>query len=343
MGEPGVEPLKVVLYGAVVYHLADLLQSKLTTPATIERFMGAEPREAIAAACAEADVLVAIKNNDIPPSPTLRLLQVPGAGLDQIDFSLVAPQAYACNAYGHDVAGGEYVVLSMLAWCHQFVEAHESFKAGSWRMSGRFGAPLHEELFGKTVGILGLGPIGLVAARLAKPFGTTVLAINRTVRERPPFVDEIRPLSDLGAVLPRCDFLAVCIAQTPETTGLVDRTAFRTMKPDAVVINVSRGAVIDERALYEALRDRTIGGAVIDAWYRYPTDNLEARPSQFPFHELPNLLMTPHSGVWTRGMIERRWTAIARNIDAIARRTPASLTNIVRHPLMLAAERQDRR
>ena len=198
-------------------------------------------------------------------------------------------------------------------------------------MSGRFRAPLHRELFGKTVAVVGLGPIGLAAARLTKAFGTTVVGLNRTLRERPPFVDELCPLSDLLRVMPRCDFVAVCVAHAAETTGLIDAAALRTMKRDTVVVNVARGPVIDEQALYEALRDRTIAGAVIDAWYQYPHDgDFQLRPSRFPFHELPNVLMTPHSAIWTEGMIERRWAVIAQNIEAIARGSTELLRHVVR-------------
>jgi phosphoglycerate dehydrogenase-like enzyme len=103
------------------------------------------------------------------------------------------------------------------------------------------------------------------------------------------------------------------------------------MKRTAVIINVARGPIIDEQALYDALRDRTIGGAVIDAWSQYPSgDDLTLPPSSLPFHELPNLIMTPHSAVWTRGMIERRWSSIAANVDAIARGDVGALRNIVR-------------
>ena len=84
----------------------------------------------------------------------------------------------------------------------------------------------------------------------------------------------------------------------------------------------------DETALYEALRDRTIGGAVLDTWYQYPTREHESvRPSRYPFHELANVIMTPHSSAWTEGMIERRWTTIAENIRRLAGGQP--LLNVV--------------
>lgn len=326
-----VPALRVVLYGALVYDLADLLTSKLSVPVSVTVLMGTEEIGILTAACAEADVIVAMSNLDLPPAPRLRLLQVAGAGLDRIDLARVRPEAFVCNVYGHDVAAGEYVVLAMLAWCHRFVEAHQSFQAGSWRMSGRFRAPLHEELFGKTVAIVGLGPIGLAAARLTKAFGTTVVGLNRTLRECPSFIDELHPLSELSSVLPRCDFVAVCVAQAPETTSLIDAAALRSMKRDAVIVNVARGPVIHEEALFHALRDGTIGGAVIDAWYQYPhAADFQTRPSRFPFHELPNVLMTPHSAIWTKGMIERRWTVIATNVEAIAHDSVVSLQHVVR-------------
>jgi phosphoglycerate dehydrogenase-like enzyme len=325
-------PLKIVLYGVLVYDLLDTLQAKLRTPASIVRLKENVPHDVLAKNLFDANVVIALAFNNMPATPKMRLLQIPGAGTDLINFDQVPHGATVCNAYGHDIAGGEYVVLAMLAWCHDFVSAHQSLKAGSWHMSGRTGAPLHEELYGKTVGILGLGPIGTAAARLAKGFGTTVLACNRTRREPQDFVDRVYPLEDLHEFLRQCDFVAVCIALAPQTVGLIDRAALHHMKPSAVIINVARGPIIDEDALYAALAEKRIGGAVIDAWYNYPTpDNLQVQPSKHPFAALPNVLMTPHSSIWTRGMINRRWSAIARNIDAFAER--GELSNVVRAAL----------
>jgi phosphoglycerate dehydrogenase-like enzyme len=322
----------ILLYGALVYDLLEVLQRKLCTRANIFRVKENVEAAELANKMSQADVVIALRYADMPAAPRLQLLQIPGAGLDQIKFEQVPPQATICNAYGHDVAGGEYVVMSMLAWCHQLIPAHESMKAGSWHMSGRTGAPLHEELEGKTVGILGLGPIGLAAAKRAKAFGTTVIGCNRTLREKPHYLDEIYSLDRLHEFLQRCDFVAVCIALTPQTEALIDRTALAQMKPNAVIINVARGAVIDEDALYEALATKQIAGAVIDAWYRYPTpDDLTIAPSKHPFATLTNVIMTPHSSIWTRGMIERRWTDIAANIDALC--DGGALKNIVRSSL----------
>jgi phosphoglycerate dehydrogenase-like enzyme len=106
------------------------------------------------------------------------------------------------------------------------------------------------------------------------------------------------------------------------------------MKPHAVVINVGRGATIQEQALFEACRDRRIGGAIIDTWYSYPAQKDDPgvvhRPSRFPFHELDNVVMTPHASAWTDALLERRCRVIAGNLDRLARGEP--LVNLVRAP-----------
>jgi phosphoglycerate dehydrogenase-like enzyme len=100
------------------------------------------------------------------------------------------------------------------------------------------------------------------------------------------------------------------------------------MKRTAVLVNVSRAAIIDEHALYQALAERTIAGAAIDVWYRYPTGPGPTAPAHQPFHELPNVLMTPHVSGWTEGMLEARAKVIAENIHRTARGEPP--VNLIR-------------
>jgi phosphoglycerate dehydrogenase-like enzyme len=92
------------------------------------------------------------------------------------------------------------------------------------------------------------------------------------------------------------------------------------MKPTAFLVNIARGAIVDEDALYAALRDGTIGGAAIDVWWQYPNAAEPARRgSRYPFHELPNVIMTPHCAGWTSGMVRRRWDEIADNLRRFVR------------------------
>jgi phosphoglycerate dehydrogenase-like enzyme len=101
------------------------------------------------------------------------------------------------------------------------------------------------------------------------------------------------------------------------------------MKSTALLINVARGALIDEQALYEACRDRRIGGAAIDTWYQYPAQGkTHAEPSRLPFRDLDNMIMTPHASAWTQGLLPRRCRLIAQNLDRLAR--AEVLVNVVR-------------
>jgi phosphoglycerate dehydrogenase-like enzyme len=122
--------------------------------------------------------------------------------------------------------------------------------------------------------------------------------------------------------------VAICTALGPETTGLIDARRLGLLKPSAVLINIARGQVIDEDALYAALRDVKIGGAAIDVWWQYPNPaEPTRRGSRHPFHELPNVIVTPHNSGWTAGMVRRRWDEIADNIHRFCRGD--SLINLV--------------
>ena len=317
--------MKVVFYGSLIHHLTDILLSKVKTSWTTSRFLESDPQEDLARALAGADVLISLVwNKTFPAAPKLKLIQSPGTGVDFIDFAAIPPGVRVCNCYGHAEGTAEYVMLGLLLWCQKsFVPAHQSFRTErNWRYSGRVNGPINEELYGKTVGILGLGAIGKAVAERAKGFGTRVLGCNRTLREV-PHVDAQFPLARIDEFLAECDFVVIAAALVPETERLIDAKRFAKMKRSAVLVNVGRGHIVEEDALYAALKDKRIRGATLDVWYAYPSkDNLSIAPSRHPFHELDNVWMTPHIAAWTTGMVERRWSAIAENLDRLARGEP---------------------
>jgi phosphoglycerate dehydrogenase-like enzyme len=318
----------LVLLSSLACDLEPVLRRHLQTPYALIALPDTSTEAEIAAAMQRANALLTLRYDRKLPAPRLRFLQVAGAGYDRIDMAALPPGVTVSNAFGHEQAIGEYVLLGMLLWSHDLLEAERSFRAGSWRMSGRMQAPIHGEIGGKTVGILGVGRIGRAVARLAKPFGMRVLGCNRTLRDEP----DIARMYGFGALhefLGQCDFVANCAALAPETAGLIDAAAFAAMRPGAVLLNVGRGETVDEDALYDALKTRRIAGAVLDAWYRYPSAaEPDARPSRHPFHELPNVVMTPHSSAWTHGMIERRVAEMADNLDRFARgETPRNVVH----------------
>lgn len=261
------------------------------------------------------------------------LLQSPGSGTDRIDFASLPASLTVCNAGAHETAMAEYLMLGMLAHSHDFLEATSSFKAeGSWRMSGRLGGPLHRELSSATVGIVGLGLIGRATAARAAAFGMRVLGCNRSTQINVPGLSApIYPLDELGAMAASCDYLALTVALTEETTGLVGKDTLARAKPGCVLLNVSRAELVEEQPLYDALASGHLGGALLDVWWQYPTkDEPARRPSALPFHELPHsVMMTPHASCWSREMLERRWDAIAANVVAALDGDLGALTHVV--------------
>lgn len=322
------------LLGPIAAVNSGRLRSGLTTEWELEIIEDLGDAARLTAALARADAVVAQRYlASFPPAPGLRLVQVHGAGYDLVDMAAVPDAATVCNAYGHDIGIAEFCLLGMLQWCHRLVEMHQEFRdRGSWAPGAPASGPLHDEVYGKTVGIVGLGRIGRQLATRCKAMGMRVLAVNRSVGPVPQGVDRLEGLDRLEALAAESDFVVVTCALTEETRGLVGPAALAAMKPTGVIMNIARGPVIDEDALYEALAEKRIGGGVLDTWYVYPTQgDPNPRPSRHPFHTLDNVYMTPHASGWTEGQATRRWAQISGNLNALARGEP--LDNVVRPAL----------
>jgi len=278
----------------------------------------------------EAEIVVNhIWRKDFPAAPRVKLLQSVAAGIDLIDVPSLPSGVTVCNVAGHEQAIAEYVLMTMLAWHHRLIDIAAAFRGGVWSTGGGAGGgPTHGEIFGKTVGIVGYGKIGREVAKRAAGFGCRIVAANRSPVADKGDAAEIYPLAELDQMLRQCDVVVVAAGLGPETSGLIDARRFGLMKPTAFVINIGRAPIIDEEALYNALKDNQIGGAAIDVWWRYPSPTEpNARPSRLPFHELPNLIMTPHCSSATDGARDRRFSTVAGNLDRHARGEP--LQNIV--------------
>jgi phosphoglycerate dehydrogenase-like enzyme len=281
-------------------------------------------------ALAEAEIVVGhIWKKDFPEAPRLKLLQSPAAGLDLIDVPSLPRGVTICNVVGHEQAIAEYVLMTMLALTHRLLDTVTSFRdIGSWAAGGAGGGEPHGEVLGKTIGIIGYGRIGREVAKRAASFGCRVVAANRSPIAEPGEAAEIYPLAQLDRMLPHCDVVVIAAGLGPETRGLIDADRLALMKPTAFLINIGRALIVDEEALYKSLRNGRIGGAALDVWWRYPNAaEPNALPSRFPFHELPNVLMTPHCSSATDGARDRRLSVIAGNLDRFAR--GEGLTNVV--------------
>ena len=315
--------MKLVFHGTNSHTFRPGIEDDLDRPHEIAEVDDALASDDAARHFQEADVIVGIRlAASMPVGPRLRLYQLPAAGHDGIDRAQLPMSVPLCNCYGHEDAIAEYVMAALLARHVPLAAADADLRLGKWTYWAGGPAGLRTELGGSTVGILGFGDIGRTIARRAKAFGMRVEVANRSAVDDPA-VDFAHPLGDLHAVLGTADYVVVTLPLTEATAGLIDAEALARMRPTAVLINVGRGPVVAERALFDALASGRIGGAVIDTWYAYPSSFGEpAMPAALPFHELTNLVMTPHMSGWTWGTIVRRRRAIAENVNRLCQGRP---------------------
>ncbi len=286
----------------------------------------------LASAMATANAVISMTwTKDFPKAPNLKLLQLQGAGVDNIDLSSVPPKSYVCNVYEHEIGISEYVLGAILQWNTQINKHDSSLRNNNWFGSYLFGPP-HKELYGQTIGIVGYGRIGKEVAKRAKAFGMNIVACTRTNHKEDDFVDKLMPMEELDQLLRTSDFVLLALPLDKDTENIIGPKQLRLIGKDGVIINVARGGLIDEGALYNACRHRVVGGAIIDTWYNYPNQSsLPQQPSKFDFNVLENIIMTPHSSAWTDNLIPRRCRKMARNLDKVyLNQKPI---NIVREPL----------
>jgi len=316
--------LTVAFAGTFAASLAPPVQAHLGIPCDIR--VTDEAR--IVDKLGDVDVLVAMAftREMAAAARRLKLVQVPGAGLERIDRAALPAGTALANAYGHEVGIAEYVLGAMLTLTRGFVRLDAGLRRGAWESQWAVGAtppPPWPELAGKTLGILGYGRIGQAVAQRARAFDMEICAIRRDVaRSARDGLARLGGLDILDEVLRRSDYLAITLPATAATRGLLGAAQLALMKPTAVLVNVARAEIVDEQALYRALAGRAIAAAALDVWYRYPIDATPTPPARQPFHELPNVLMTPHVSGWTEGMLAARARLIADNIRRISRGEP---------------------
>ena len=257
-------------------------------------------------------------------SPFLRAIVVPFAGVPVETRELMRdfPQVSVFNLHHNAAHAAELTLTLLMAVAKRVVPADRALRAGDWRV--RYGSDQGELIAGKTALILGYGAIGQRVARLCQGIGMRVLAIRRSGGStEAPGTHEIYGPEKLHALLPRANALIVCLPLTTDTEGLIGGAELALLPRGAILVNIGRAAIIDEAALFEALRSGGLGGAGLDVWYNYPeseADRAYTRPTSYPLHELDNVVMTPHlGGAFGGDSVEAlRVTALAQLLNSLA-------------------------
>lgn len=231
-------------------------------------------------------------------SPHLHWLQAPSAGVDGFRSSGVLDKdsgIMVTTASGiHASTISEYVMASMLMFNRSWPEMVRLQDRHIWPHSTSWYKLGGRELVDQTLGIVGLGHIGRRIAQLGRAFGMTVLASSRSIQpgQQDPDIDQLYPMSRLNELLRQSDYVVLAVPLTPQSVNLIGEAELRAMRPNAYLVNVARGQVVDEHALIRALREGWIAGAGLDVAEREPL------AAESPLFSLPNVILTPHiSGV----------------------------------------------
>ena len=238
----------------------------------------------------------------------LRWLHNPGTGIDRISEvpDIVHSDVVLTNARGPHAAPMADHVLGIVAFAHRSRELWEDQQARRWEPRKYDGRMV--ELGGSTMGILALGDIGKAVARRAHAFGMEVYAVDKRSVERPPEVQEVWGLERLDELLGLADWFVVTAPLTEGTRGTIDRRRIGLLKPGSHLIVVSRGGIVDEDALVDALRSGRIAGAGLDVMAEEPL------PSDNPLWGLDNVILAPHVSALTPEMWEGRREIFKENL-----------------------------
>lgn len=243
----------------------------------------------------------------IAAAPHLRWIQAPSAGVEFIARipSLVESDIVVTNTSGaHAPSVGEHVFALLLAFTRGLPTCLDWQHRKHWGRGE--GYRMLHEIAGSTMGIVGFGQLGRGVAQRAQAFELDLLAIDAQAIDGQPYLEEVWPPRRLHELLAGSDVVVITAPYTPETHHLIDASAFAAMRPNAYLIAVSRGGIVDEDALVEALRDGRLAGAALDVTEQEPL------PPESPLWELPNVIITPHLA-GASPLKERRCVEILRD------------------------------
>ena len=246
----------------------------------------------------------------IERAENLKAIGRAGIGVDNIDVEAATKRGIlVANApASNTVAAAEHTLALMLAAARRIPAADTSLRGGEWNRSAFKGVEVSE----KTLGLVGLGHVGTIVARGAAGMGMRLLAYDPYVSEDRMRSMNVESAESLDEIFEHSDFVSLHVPRTPQTAGMVDAGALEKMKPTAYLINVARGGIVDETALYNALKEGTIAGAALDVFQEEPT-------TDSPLFALPNVVVTPHLGASTAEAQDRAGVTAAEQVASALR------------------------
>lgn len=267
----------------------------------------------------DAEVLVnyqMLKRMKLDDFPNLKLIQMTSSGLDHVPVAEIRRRGiHLCNARGiYSIPMAEWVVLKVLEIYKKTREFEENQRKEEWKQDKSI-----DELHGKTVGILGTGSIGTEVAKRMQAFGCWVVGLNTQGTEAPYF-DQCFAARQLEDFLPLCDVVVLTLPLTEQTRHLLDHKTLSLMKEKALLVNVARGPVVDEKALVAHLDSDHLLAAALDVFDQEPL------PNGHPLWRHPKILATPHNSFFSTSVKNRMFQLAYDNIKAYLEKKP--LTNL---------------
>ncbi len=259
--------------------------------------------------------------------PELHTLIIPWAGIPKETYELMQefPHIAVHNLHHNAQPVAEMVLTLLLTAAKLTIPFDQLLRQHDWTPRYERGRE-PQLLHGKTALILGYGEIGKRVGLLCQALGMRVLATRRNLTA--PISEngvELHPAAALPELLPQANALLICLPQTAQTEGLIGKYELNLLPDKAILVNIGRGPIVDEQALYEALTNGKLHAAGLDVWYSYPTDpasRTHTPPSGYPFHELENVVMSPHRGGLVDETDRLRMTELARLLNTAVRGEP---------------------